>query len=298
MAYSFNISSSVLPNGRTAYYGTRLNSPETRFVIGYRTKYEDNFGLFNIDTAPGLVYLPADYRAAHDVWADFIYPTAYVESKGSFFCLNTYDRARFTFGFMQYAAHVPNGDFVRLLRMLLQLPLAPDYFPRLELKNKHIFYRSDEQILTQLEDDNSTMGLMNYLNPTLLDIETQETICAARMVHWAQHDARHRAAQVQLAIAFFQANLPYYHQRLGLAGAPMKVCAVVCDILHQGRGTFARMAAALDTGGNWERAYTNLLTVGAANYAERITALKRKIAEGVSSGVFNKTYDAAHNTFV
>ena len=298
MAYSFNITTSVLPNGRTVYFGTRLNSPEVRFTVGYRTKYQDNFGLFNIDTLPGIVYLPVDYRATHGIWADFIYPTAYVESKGSFFCLNTYDRARFTFGFMQYAAHVPNGDFVRFLRALLQLPLAPEYFPRLELKDKHIFYRSDEQVLTQLENEDSTLGLMNYLNPTLLDIETQETICAARMVHWAQHDAQHRALQVQLAIAFFQANLPRYHQRLNLAGAPAKVCVVVCDILHQGRGTFARMAAALDTGGNWERAYTNLLTIGAVNYAERIGALKRKIAEGVSLGVLNKTYDAAHNAFV
>ncbi len=111
MAYTFNITSSVLPNGRTAYYGKLTNSNETRFMIGYRTKYLDNYGLYNIESRTGLLYKPDDFRTTYGFWADFIYPTAYVESKGSFFCFNTYDRAKFTFGFMQYAAHVPNGDF-------------------------------------------------------------------------------------------------------------------------------------------------------------------------------------------
>ncbi|MBO0360020.1 hypothetical protein J0X19_18815 [Hymenobacter sp. BT186] len=298
MAYSFTISSNVLPNGRTAYLGTRLNSPEARFTIGYRTRYQDNFGLYNTDVKAGLVYQPAAYRARYGFWADFIYPTAYVESKGSFFCLNTYDRARFTFGFMQYAAHVPNGDFVRYVRALLQLPLAAEYFPRLTLKQGRIQYQSNDETLTPLESDTSTKGLMEYLNPTLLDIETQETICAARMVHWAQHDALNQQTQVELAIAHFQANLLRYHRRLGLDQAPARVCIAVCDILHQGRATFDRIAAALNTGGNWDRAYANLLTIGAANYAERIKSLKQKIAEGVGAGVLQKTYHAATNTFV
>ncbi|WP_022823227.1 hypothetical protein [Hymenobacter norwichensis] len=298
MAYSFTISSNVLPNGRTAYLGARLNSPEARFTIGYSTRYQDNFGLYNTDVKAGLVYQPGTYRARHGFWVDFIYPTAYVESKGSFFCLNTYDRARFTFGFMQYAAHVPNGDFVRYVRALLQLPLAAEYFPRLTLKQNRICYQSNDETLTPLESDTSTKGLMEYLNPTLLDIETQETICAARMVHWAQHDALNQQTQVELAVTHFQANLPRYHRRLGLDQAPARVCIVVCDILHQGRATFDRIAAALNTGGNWDRAYANLLTIGAANYAERIKSLKQKIAEGVGTGVLQKTYHAATNTFV
>jgi hypothetical protein len=199
---------------------------------------------------------------------------------------------------MQYAAHVPNGDFVRYVRALLQLPLAAEYFPRLTLQQNRICYQSNDETLTPLESDTSTKGLMEYLNPTLLDIETQETICAARMVHWAQHDALNQQTQVELAVAHFQANLPRYHRRLGLDQAPARVCIVVCDILHQGRATFDRIAAALNTGGNWDRAYTNLLTIGAANYAERIKSLKQKIAEGVGAGVLQKTYHAAANTFI
>jgi hypothetical protein len=198
---------------------------------------------------------------------------------------------------MQYAAHVPNGDFVRYLRALLQLPLASEYFPRLELRNGRIFYKSNDDALSQLESDTSTQGLMDYLNPTLQDVENQETICSARMVHWAQNDPLNRAAQVELAIKLFQDNLPRYHKRLGLNQAPAKVCVMVCDILHQGRAKFDRIAAAMNTNGNWERAYTNLLTIGAVSYSERINTVKRKIGEAVSVGVLNKTYNAATNTF-
>lgn len=91
MAYTFNITSGILPSGRTAFYGIRVNSDEKRFVIGYHTKYQDNFGLFNSDTKPDLLYKPEDFRSAVGFWADFIYSTAMLESKGSFFCLNTCD---------------------------------------------------------------------------------------------------------------------------------------------------------------------------------------------------------------
>jgi len=298
MAYSFNITSNVLPSGRTAYYAKLTNSNDPKFTIGYRTKYLDNFGLYNVDTKNGMVYQPDLFSATYGFWADFIYPTAYVESRGSFFCFNTYDRAKFTFGFMQYAAHVPNGDFVKFLRELLKLPLAPDYFPRLELKDNRIHYRHANQTLTPLENDTSSQALMDYLNPTLLEIDTQETICTARMVHWAQHDEQNRLTQVRLAIDHYKTNLPRYHTRLNLDQAPAKICLVVCDILHQGRGTYDRIASALNTNGNQEQAYTNLLIIGNSNYSSRINSLKRKITEGLNTGILNKTYHAATNTFV
>lgn len=73
---------------------------------------------------------------------------------------------------------------------------------------------------------------------------------------------------------------------------------MVYAILHQGRATFDRIAAALNTHGDWERADTNLLTIEMANYAERISSLKRKINEAVQAGMFAITYDAATNRFV
>jgi hypothetical protein len=298
MPHDFTLTSGVLANGRTVYYGQLSGSQQGRFVIGYRTSYLDNFGLYNTSTQQGLVYRPADYEAQFGFWAWFLYPTAMAESKGSFFCLNTYDRARFTFTFMQYAAHVPNGDFVVFLRKLLQLPAAADYFPRLILQNNRVCYRSDNGVISALESDTSTEPLMNYLNPTLNDVERQELICSARMVHWAQHDAAHRKLQVETAVALLKEKLPEYHRRFGLHGAPARVCLMVADIRHQGRAKNDRIAAALNTNGNYDRAYRNLAQIGEVNYAGRIRTLKNTIASLLSQGRYQMRYDAQANDFV
>ena len=59
-------------------------------------------------------------------------PSPAVKTDGSL-SVNTYDKARFTFGFLQYAAHEPNGDFVKSLRLVLVSPEAGDYFPDLNI---------------------------------------------------------------------------------------------------------------------------------------------------------------------
>jgi hypothetical protein len=58
-----------------------------------------------------------------------------------------YDRDHFTSSFLQYAAHVPNRDFVVYLRDLLNLPLAREYFPDLFLNNNRICSATDEGIV-------------------------------------------------------------------------------------------------------------------------------------------------------
>src|SRR4029078_12734067 len=122
----------------------------------------------------------------------------------SFICLNTYDRASFTFGFLQYAAHVPNGDFVKFFKEMLDFPSASFYFAILTLKSARICYVESSGALTQLEDDSSTAKLMRYLNPTLDGIENQELICAARMVHWTTIDQNVRDLQVDFGIRHFK----------------------------------------------------------------------------------------------
>ena len=57
MAYDFSISSSVLANGRTAYSAQLNISAEAKFVIGYKTSYEGNFGLFTTSVTAGQVYI-------------------------------------------------------------------------------------------------------------------------------------------------------------------------------------------------------------------------------------------------
>ena len=300
MPFDFTISSSVLPNGRTAYYAQLNNSGQPKFVIGYKTLYDgNNFGIYNTSVLPGQeIYDPAKFSTEFGFWAHFIYPTATAESKGSYNCLNTYDRAKFTFTFMQFAVHVPNGDFIVFFKKLLALPNATDYFPKLVLKNGRIFYRKENGTLDQLENDNSSQALMDYFNPSLNEVETQEKICSARMVHWAIHDPAHKRIQVETAIELMKKNMIEYNNRFGLDNVPAKVCQLICDIRHQGRGKNDRIANALNTGGDFEKAYNNLCTIGAANYQTRIDTVRKTIKTLENAGLFNKKYNSANNSFV
>lgn len=298
MAHDFSLSSGVLANGRTVFYAKLNGSIQPKFVIGSRTVYAGNFGLYNTVVTPGLIYKPADYVSDYGFWAYFIYPTAMAESKGSYLCLNTYDRAKFTFSFMQYAAHVPNGDFIKFFRRLLALPNASDYFPKIVLKDSRIYYKNSNGILSQLESDVSTQALMDYFNPTLQEVENQELICSARMVHWASNDPAHRNIQVETAIQHFKNNMVEYNKRFGLNGVPAKVCQMICDIRHQGRGMNDRIANALNTNGNYDRAFINLCSIGAANYSQRITTVRNTINGLITAGLFNKKYDSVTNSFI
>ncbi|WP_348799582.1 hypothetical protein [Flavobacterium adhaerens] len=298
MAIDFSITSAITPSGRKAFNAQRINTTEPKFIIGNKTMYDGNFGLFNTSVTTGQVYKPEDYVAEYGFWAYFIYPTAMAESSGSFKCLNTYDRAQFTFTFMQYAAHVPNGDFVRFFRKLLQLPNASDYFPKLVLSNNRIFYKSSSGILSPLENDSSSQALMNYLNPTLNDVENQELICAARFVHWATNDSNHRKIQVETAIEMYKENMKSYHKRYGLDNAPANVCQMICDIRHQGRAKSDRIVLALNTNGNYDKAFSNLCTIGNVNYQNRINTVRGTIKKLTDLGKFSMRYDAGSGEFV
>jgi hypothetical protein len=298
MAIDFSITNTVTPNGRTVFNAQRINSTEAKFNIGSKTRYEENTGLFNTSVTAGLTYKPEDYSTEYGFWAYFIYPTALAESSGSFKCLNTYDRAQFTFSFMQYAAHVPNGDFVNFFRKLLQLPNASEYFPKLVLSNNRIFYKSTTGILSPLENESSSQALMDYLNPTLNDIENQELICASRFVHWATNDANHRETQVATAIDMYKENMKSYHKRYGLNNVPANVCQMICDIRHQGRAKSDRIALALNTNGDYDKAFSNLCTIGNTNYQTRINTVRSTIKKLTDLGKFSMKYDASSGEFV
>jgi hypothetical protein len=298
MAIDFSITSSITSSGRKTFNAQRINSTEPKFIIGSKTNYEGGSGLFNTTITTGLIYNPEDYVAEYGFWAYFIHPTAMAESSGSFKCLNTYDRAQFTFSFMQYAAHVPNGDFVKFFKKLLQLPNANEYFPKLALANNRICYKATNGTLSLLENDNSTQALMDYLNPTLNDVENQELICAARFIHWASNDTNHRKTQVATAIDMYKENMKSYHKRYGLNNVPANVCQMICDIRHQGRGKSDRIALALNTNGNYEKAFSNLCTIGNTNYQTRINTVRGTIKKLTDMGQFSMKYDAGSGEFI
>lgn len=295
MAINFSFSQS----GTSRFAQVIGASGQPKFLVGKETVYQHTrHGLYNLSIPNGLAYKPDDYKNKYGFWAYFMAPTAKAESNNSFVCLNTYDRARFTFSFMQYAAHVPNGDFVKFFRELLALPNAASYFPKLIVQNQRIFYRESTGALTQLENDQSTENLMTYLNPSLNAIEGQELICAARMVHWATNDAAHRQLQVKIAVEHFKENMKRYAESYNLDGFPDKICQIVCDIRHQGRASSQQIINALNTGGNFETAYNRLLQLGQPLYASRINTVRAVIKNLSDAGIFGKKYKLATNDFI
>jgi hypothetical protein len=268
-----------------------------RFLVANEVVYQGNHGLANSQIINGQVYDPLAAEPTHGFWSWFIYSTAMCESKGSFHCLNTYDRAAFTFGFMQYAAHVANGDFVLFFRRLLQLPEAKDYFPFLELRDNRIWYKRDAT-LTQLETGTSSKELMKYLNPDAASVDTQELVCSARFVHWSQHSRPHRNLQVQTAIEHFKESMRINHQRYNLDGWPDKICQAICDIHHQGRAKVVHIVDILRGTSNRETIYKNLMNVGIETYEGRVRTLKAAHKKMINEGRFGKVYNAQSGEFV
>lgn len=110
------------------------------FFVGRRVPYKKRIGLYNIfggSPLEKLIYQAAVFEPRFGFWSLFIEPTAVVEGR-NFLTLNTYDRAAFTFGFGQFAAHVPDGDFITYFRAMLSHQEAGDYFPHLGLISGHI----------------------------------------------------------------------------------------------------------------------------------------------------------------
>jgi hypothetical protein len=270
-----------------------------KFFVGKKVHFMGMSGLTNaIASANTPIYDPANYRDAHGFWADFIFPTVKSESRGIFHSLNTYDRARFTFTFLQYAAHVPNGDFVKFFRQLLALAAGPEYFPDLVIKDGAIC-RLTEAGTVKLETSETTEPLMKYLNPSVNEVEEIEAINAAKFIHWCDNDPEHQALQVAVGIEHVREAMKGYAQRYSLDGRSDKVCLVIADIRHQGRGRSSQILHAINTNGDDEKAFKNLLEIGKEIYAGRIATLKSETSKLVAAGILGRRkYSAQQGDFV
>jgi hypothetical protein len=250
----------------------------TRFFIGSRVPFDGGKGLMNTKGTSEQQYKREEFRGTHGFWADFIHPTAMAEG-ALYHTLNTYDRALFTFTFLQFAAHVPNGDFVVFFRALLKLPLAVEYFPDLKLVNNRITRITDNGTI-QLESDTSTAGLMDYLNPSRREVEDTEVVQSAKFVHWAQNDPLHRQKQIDVGIAHFKEKMAGYANRYDLDGALDSICLVVADIRHQGRAKSPVIVHAL----NSSKPLESLLAIGEQGFRDRIATLRKEIKRLTDEG--------------
>lgn len=269
------------------------------FFVGNQTRFhdkpsgEDFEGLFNVPSKelPKLVYKADNVRATYGFWADFIEPTSRCEG-GNFLTLNTYDRAKFTWGFAQFGAHVPDGDFVLFFRDMLRLPGAVDYFPELALKNDRINKVVGDRFIP-LEDAASTRGLMDFLNPTTSAVEDAEVIAAAKLIHWTTNAVEAQSLQVKHMIAVFKRLVSEADRRLGLDGKTADLCLVICDIRHQGRAKFSAMQNAL----NAAKPLAELLALGSLTYPDRIKTLTQEV-KARQALLGGKTWNRAAGDFV
>jgi hypothetical protein len=229
------------------------------FPIGTSTTFtnggKSRVGLFqsnqDLTTMTGGKYNAAEYRDRFKGLADLIRPTAAAESSMMFNRLNTYDRAAFTFGFMQLAAHTPRDNFVLLLRALLTQAKAKDYFPDLTLVAGLVRDRSGQNLEQQDPATGDLTLLMRYFKPVDDRVTQEEATAGGKLMHWMATDQHARDAQVQVATALFQQRWRYFSQKfqIDLRSIPIEIRAPVfvwtMDIRHQGRGSYQAMASAI-----------------------------------------------------
>jgi hypothetical protein len=277
-------------------------------AIGGEATYQGTLGLsndsgsFGSSLAKKYLFLAKDYRARFPYWADFIEPTAICEGQ-SFLSLNSYDSARFTFGFGQFAAHVADGDFVTWFRAVLQLPQAGDYFPDLLVQNGRIFQRAAGGQLVQLESKTATAALQAYLNPDPHVVDDAEIIAAARLIHWTINVDLMRALQVEHMVATAKAHTQAADQELQRRGVTLDglsgdLCCIVMDVLHQGRSdvkhqAYAELTEALKQADRFEA----LLSVGAKKQPGRVKNLREALASR-RAGLAMKSWSTAMQDFV
>lgn len=265
---------SIYREGRD-FYCTADGGP--RFFVGRQVPYKGNIGLYNVfrgSPLQKLNYSGANYLGEFGFWAEFIEPTAWCEGR-NFLTINSYDRAAFTFGFGQFAAHVENGDFVHYFRRLLGRPEAREYFPSLDVIGGRI-HKIDGNSPRGLESDQSTQPLMDYLNPTLNRVEDEEVIAAAKFIHWTARVRETRLLQIEEMVRIMREHLRRADARGLIDGKGAGLCCVVADVLHNGRGlrqTWPLLTAALRA----QRPLDALLEIGAPDHVNRRRTLRAQI---------------------
>lgn len=276
-----------------ATYSASVND-QRPFIVGQGVSYAQRRGVMSL--GGDLLFEPEDYPQAGQ-WGQLIDCTSFCESGRVLTCLNTYDRAAFTFGCLQFAAHVPDGDFVTWFRALLQRADAANFFADLKVVEDRI-WRVRDGSNVQLESGASTAELMSYLNPNGARVDFEEVAAAAKLIYWTASDAAVRGSQIELGTALFRSVAARHAGTLRLDGRPDFVVAAILDILHQGRGSTQTIQHALEPS-SVEVQLDRLLAIGAEDYASRCSDLRSIIEKKRTQGKFGlHTYNTATGDFI
>lgn len=252
----------------------------------------------------GPQYDPAEHVAGLDQWAYLLDVTGFCESKNRFNLINTYDRARCTFGFYQLAAHTPRDNLILFFRAALRAPQVAAAFPDLKLIGGKVFLIGsggtdidlEQEFFDSASGETQLQRFMAYLNPDRFQVDEQEVMQAARLVWLGNTSAACRRIQVEVAAEILQRKvIQRYHQWYDLDRQSDVICAAVADIHHQGRGNKTAVRQALRSGNK----LAALLRIGADAHQSRVETLKARIDKWVRAGKMGqKRYHAAQNEFL
>jgi hypothetical protein len=281
-------------------------SAANEFFVGQEVMQPSRnfFGIFHpVPSYYGPSYNPEDHTVSIDHWAFLLDVTAFCESKLRLNLINTYDRARFTYGFYQLAAHTPRDNLILLFREALLDTDFQKLFPDLELRGGKVFRVAQDGTATDLEEEfhdpatgeNQLKRFMAYLNPERTTIDEQEVLQAARVIWWANTHTASAEIQVKVANSILQRKMSQrYADWYPLDGKSDVICAIIADIHHQGRGSKAAVRAAL----NQTNKVKALLEIGKSNHPERVSTLTARVKKWTDAGVMGtKKYRAALNEF-
>jgi hypothetical protein len=299
---------STTPNGDPQKKSTRWtatpNDGGAAFLVGQTVPFADgdgpHRGLYQTRVLNEIPKLFFDRNAAQTefgLWAHFIWPTVVAESAGGHHLLiNTYDRARFTFGFYQLAAHTPNDNLILLFRELLKLPSATEYFPDLMVKNGKVHriegtHSKSLEVVTNVHRPNGKfedqiVGFMSYLNPDTTNAGEAEAVNAARLMHWLIHDPKAVAASVGVALSILRRKVKRQAAAYHLIGRDPRLAIWVSDISHQSRGDSKSIKAALAEP-TLEKQLAALAMIGKLDFPERIKSIKASLKTIADEGIFN-----------
>jgi hypothetical protein len=281
--------------GRFVHFAKLAN--DSRIYLGSETSFTDDMlrrGLFQPASRLNEIADAGRYdrntaMGIHGRLAQIIWPTVMAESDGYFARLNSYDRAAFTFGCYQAAAHTPDENLIVLFRTLLALPSAASFFPDLtlvedaqriprvhrklsngsvrSLETSRRVTRPNGIVETQIPD------FMQYLNADPTHVDDPERTATARLLLWCRQDDA-RNAQVSHAIATARRKISDTMRRVtAFTGGNWREVIWVNDIRHQGRGGFQTIAQAFEGGNVLER----LAAIGANKFPERIETVRKCI---------------------
>lgn len=268
------------------------------FLVGRRHPYGTRRGLSLGIQDAHFVFRPKDY-SAHAHWAELIACSTDCEGMSTFEALNTYDRASFTFGLIQFGAHQYRKNFHEyLVRAIAKFPVqAEHYFPELAVKGNDLFAVdsvSGKEVQLTSADDPYNIGLQQFIKPVSSKVTSSEVLFAARMLHWTRAESGMRDLMVDMAVERVKGDMKTFAAKLD--GKSIAVCAAVFDIRLQGRGaekSYSLISAALDSSKPLEALL--LIFKKGSKEQERVKKLEKEIKARL--GTSKLTYDKAAGDF-